>query len=312
METISIVFIVVIWFLLYYWSVRTFGHWKKLRITYVKPWPLFGNLYRFASKSENYTDTLNRIYDRLNGHRYGGYFEMREPILMIRHPNLIASITVKDFVHFQDRDVSMIYTPNSKRLNPLSVNLFALKAPRWNGLRQKLSPSFTANKLKDMFGPVKTCTTIFTRLLSEKCRQSDDDDHDTIALEIKDLTMNYVIDVVGVCATGVNCSSMAEAEHSVFVRMAKKTFVEADYTLKFLLTTVHPQLPKLLRVPDIPKQVTDFFVTVIGDIVRHREEAFNGDSESRKDFLQVLIDIKNGKIKDVRNEQQSLVQQQLG
>jgi cytochrome P450 family 9 len=47
------------------------------------------------------------MYNRLKGHKYGGVYQFMNPILMIRDPDLIKMVTVKDFEHFLDRDVQI-------------------------------------------------------------------------------------------------------------------------------------------------------------------------------------------------------------
>nr|CAD7261794.1 unnamed protein product [Timema shepardi] len=44
---------------------------------------------------------------KLDGHPYGGYFKFREPALMIRDPELIRSVIVKDFNSFLNNDFNV-------------------------------------------------------------------------------------------------------------------------------------------------------------------------------------------------------------
>jgi cytochrome P450 family 9 len=47
-------------------------------------------------------DLVCDIYNRLKGHKYGGVYQLMKPILLIRDPELIKMVTVKDFEHFLD------------------------------------------------------------------------------------------------------------------------------------------------------------------------------------------------------------------
>jgi cytochrome P450 family 9 len=47
--------------------------------------------------------SISDIYNKLKGHKYGGLYHLMHPILMIRDPELIKMVTMKDFDHFLNR-----------------------------------------------------------------------------------------------------------------------------------------------------------------------------------------------------------------
>jgi cytochrome P450 family 9 len=51
----------------------------------------------------SFPDFLSDIYNRLKGHKYGGVYQLMNPVLLLRDPELIKMVTVKDFEHFLDR-----------------------------------------------------------------------------------------------------------------------------------------------------------------------------------------------------------------
>jgi cytochrome P450 family 9 len=53
----------------------------------------------------SFPDYVSDIYNRLKGHKYGGLYQLMNPLLLLRDPELIKSVTVKDFEHFLDRQV---------------------------------------------------------------------------------------------------------------------------------------------------------------------------------------------------------------
>lgn len=71
-------------------------------------------------------DVYKTIYNELAGHKYGGYFQMRTPYLMIRDPEMINDILIKDFSYFCDRGIYTDYPSN-----PVTNNLFFMKNPQW-------------------------------------------------------------------------------------------------------------------------------------------------------------------------------------
>jgi cytochrome P450 family 9 len=51
----------------------------------------------------SFPDLVSNLYNRLKGHKYGGVYQLMKPFLMLRDPELIKMVTVKDFDHFLDR-----------------------------------------------------------------------------------------------------------------------------------------------------------------------------------------------------------------
>jgi hypothetical protein len=82
-----------------------------------------------------------------------GIFSFDKPSLLIRDPELVKNILVKDFQTFIDRIISF-----EKKFNPLFANsLPLLKGQLWRQLRTNLTPVFTSSKIKMMYFLVDTC-----------------------------------------------------------------------------------------------------------------------------------------------------------
>lgn len=65
------------------------------------------------------------------------------PTLVIRGPDMINSILVKDFIHFHDRG-----TYFDEDGDHLLAHLLNLTGLRWRNLRTKLTPTFITGKNK--------------------------------------------------------------------------------------------------------------------------------------------------------------------
>jgi cytochrome P450 family 9 len=86
----------------------------------------------------SFPDYISDIYNRLKGHKYGGVFHLMIPFLLIRDPELIKMVTVKDFEHFLDRQA-----PISEDAEPLfGKALFNLKGEQTTAC----TALFTANQ----------------------------------------------------------------------------------------------------------------------------------------------------------------------
>jgi cytochrome P450 family 6 len=119
----------------------------------VKPTPLVGNLKDCVLLKTTIGEQLQRIYNEHSDKPYVGIFTFDKPSLLIRDPELVKNILVKDFQTFMDHIISF-----DEKFDPLFGNsLPALKGQRWRHLRTKLTPVFTSRKIKMMYFLVDIC-----------------------------------------------------------------------------------------------------------------------------------------------------------
>jgi cytochrome P450 family 9 len=110
--------------LITYWlTTWTHGYFAKTNVPYMKPVPFFGNMGKMALRIQSLPETVSEMYNTLKGHAYGGVYEFLNPVIMLRDPELIKRVTVKDFEHFLDHR-----NPISEEAEPLfGKSLFNLK-----------------------------------------------------------------------------------------------------------------------------------------------------------------------------------------
>lgn len=280
----SIVLSVVVVCLLAYYSTSTFAYWKIRNVPYVKPWPFFGNNIRMTFNRENIAPLLFRMYKSFPNEPFSGCFMSRDPVLVVRDTDLICNILIRDFPHFKNRIVSFIDV--NRELNPLSGNLFTLQGNRWRCLRQKISPVFTSGKLKTMFDQILECAAELvdrTGTMIETISPS---------IDVRELSAKFATDVIGTCAFGLDCQSLRDP-NSEFRAMSKQVLHPRRIdVLKSVLRTINPKLVSALKLKDRPDYITDFYIKILKDAIRHRRE----NSVERKDFLQMLLDIKESSV----------------
>jgi cytochrome P450 family 6 len=81
-----------------------------------------------------------------------GFFEGRRPTLMVRDPELIKLIMVRDFEYFMDR--ATLRVTNSPYIENMLLNM---KGQQWKNVRALLTPTFSSGKLKAMKKLVEQC-----------------------------------------------------------------------------------------------------------------------------------------------------------
>jgi hypothetical protein len=87
-------------YVIYWYSTCTFNYWKQKGIPYLKPTPGFGNTRQMFFKI-SFAEQFKIFYDKFDGKPFCGVFQFRSPILVVRDPNIIKLVMVKDFPHFQ-------------------------------------------------------------------------------------------------------------------------------------------------------------------------------------------------------------------
>ena len=128
-----------------------FVHWQGVQRYYSilggsplpgpKPWPWVGNLpdvYKYGGMHKmllNYFHKYGRVYKLCIG---------RAPAIVVTDPEIIKQIMVKEFWKFPNRPPFVRFNP------PLDSGLFILRDDAWKRIRNTLTPTFTAAKLKQI------------------------------------------------------------------------------------------------------------------------------------------------------------------
>lgn len=134
-----------------YYAYRQKSYWHRRGFQSIAPQFPFGNFLEVFLQRKSIGDLSVDLY-RSTDAPLVGIWTACTPTLLLRDPEVIQSVLVKDFATFQDRGIFC----DAKR-DPLSGNLFALPGDSWRHLRQKLSPTFTSGKLKAMFSTLVDC-----------------------------------------------------------------------------------------------------------------------------------------------------------
>jgi cytochrome P450 family 6 len=148
--TISLALSSLLFIALYLYFIRNFNLWKKLGIPYIL---FLGNLKECALQKLIIGAQLKKLYEEHGDKPYVGIFSFDQPSLLVRDPELVKNILVKDSNNFADRIVSV--DGNTDIL--FGRNLFTLKGQRWRQIRVNLTPVFTSGKMKNMFNLVLLC-----------------------------------------------------------------------------------------------------------------------------------------------------------
>ncbi|KAB0798755.1 hypothetical protein PPYR_06635 [Photinus pyralis] len=239
--------------------LQIWNFWKRKGIPYVNVFHSFRNYAENAFRRNDTTAKLEEIYAKFPGARYIGFYQFLQPVLIVRDPELVRKITVKDFESFTDHNTFI--TPEIDSL--WTKNLFIMKGD-WKQTRASLTPLFTANRMRIMLTVMDECTN---QLLTFLRSQAENSIHDAL-----DVMTRSAADIFGRTMFGVICNSHVN-RHNEFYTMAHN--IAAMGNLKgpaFWGYYFCPTLISLLRVKMYQPTEHNFIRTLILESMKVRKE----------------------------------------
>lgn len=178
-----------------------YSYWLKYNIKFIKPQFPFGNLGPSFLQKLSIAELLQTFYNYAN-EPFIGVFTGIRPTLILRDPELIRTVFIKDFQYFHDRGVYI-----DEKNDPLSGHLFSLNGDKWKNLRVKLTPTFTSGKLKSMFPTIIGCGTKLQNYM-DKMAQNEG------VCEIREIAARFTTDIIASVGFGIdiNCIDNPDTE----------------------------------------------------------------------------------------------------
>ncbi|KAG8254052.1 cytochrome P450 6a2-like isoform X1 [Homalodisca vitripennis] len=259
-------------YLVYWFATNNNEYWSKRGVPNVKRGLLMQSI--IGKKSQN--EAIQELYYTFKGERYGGFFHAKRPVLMVRDPDLIHRIMVKDFTSFQDRGF------HGGSNDPVTSSLFSLKGQEWRSLRYKLTPTFSAGKMKGMFDQLCKCGDGMIENIKTLARENED-------VECKQFLGSFTLDVIASVAFGLEFKP-GSPEFNDFVSTVNRIHKNQS-PLKFIkiaLLNIFPKLSGLIGARPFPKEVGDYFINLTQSTLRYRKE----NNIMRNDYFQLLMTLK--------------------
>ncbi|XP_015114644.1 cytochrome P450 6k1-like [Diachasma alloeum] len=277
LEAATLVLLII--YLIYRYMIRNFDYWKNRGVVFVPPSPIFGGLAKFMVGRTSVGRFSKEIYDYAPDEPYVGFFGFDKPMLMIRDPELIKRIFIKDFDYFKDR-----YASASVHDILGTANLFLLKHPGWKLLRTKISPIYTSKRLKDM---VKLLAEVGQGLATHM--ELLDLKEPGRIVEIKEICSRYATDMIATTAFGLQANSLNNPT-AEFWEKGNEMFRDTFYrSIELSSMFFAPFLSTPMRFRLFPQRFGQFMRTVIWDTINEREKI----GFKRPDLIDLLVELKN-------------------
>ncbi|XP_067628166.1 probable cytochrome P450 6g2 isoform X2 [Eurosta solidaginis] len=269
----------------YVWLRHHYDYWKRLDVPQLRPTFGLGNLGGLFSMQRSPAEFVQSLYNHPDAcdKPFVGIHVLTQPAILLRDPELVKHILVKDFAKFCDR-----FSNSDSKGDPMgSLNIFFLRNPVWKEVRLRLTPFFSSGKLRHMFPLVEEVgRELDKHLLSQS---PDCDENKSFIMEMKELCALYTTDVIATVAYGVqaNCFRNPNGE---FRRHGRAVFkFSLRRSLEFIIVFFMPHLVPYLRFKVVPPASTKFLRNTINYVMQEREKS----GKMRNDLIDILIEFKN-------------------
>ncbi|XP_023934738.2 cytochrome P450 6B1 [Bicyclus anynana] len=263
---------VIICCLVYYYFTRTFKYWQSRNVPGPKPLPFFGNFKDFVLRKSTTAVELKRIYDAFPNEKFVGFYRMTSPSLLIRDLDLAKTILIKDFDTFDDRGTEL-----SKK--GLGANMFHAEFDIWRPLRTLFSPLFTIGKLKNMVHLINERGDVFVNQIKKITEVETEQ-------EVYTLAQKFTMSSIFACIFGLDISSDDDLLIEKMIKIDKMSF---SRNIAHEIDLLYPGVLKKFNASVFTEELANFFIGLVRDSIEGR----NGMPSNRKDFIDLVLELKN-------------------
>ena len=268
--------IATILFLLYLYSISNHDFWKIRGVLGPRPIPFFGNSKGLTLLRKFSGDFIREVYEKFENEPLIGIFDGNTPTLIVKDPELIKNVLIKDFDIFADRGLLV-----NEEVDPLTLNLASIEPRRWRPLRRKLSPVFTSGKLKDMFYLLAGSSKYLEKYMEKIMLENE-------PIECRELTAKYTINSFGSCGFGIDIDAFSDEDND-FVKLGKVSFdTSLSHGMIKKIRELYPGLFNLLSFIFVKKNICKFLKKLIKDTTKYRKD----NNVIKHDFIDLLTEVK--------------------
>lgn len=166
---------------------------------------------------------------------------------MIRDPELVKRITIKDFDHFVNHRPIFADLDGDKTF--FGSSLFAMENERWKDMRSTLSPVFTGKKMREMFRMMNKVAQESVQYMSKQVNTNQDNGGGLkgLDMEMKEFVTRYTNDVIASTAFGLEVNSFVDKNNEFYIMGKKLTGTSFWQNIRFFLFLGYKRLLKVFE-----------------------------------------------------------------
>ncbi|GAB0091884.1 hypothetical protein DMENIID0001_067750 [Sergentomyia squamirostris] len=266
---------------LWWWQRSASAYWEKNGVSYIPGPPLIGAIKDTILFRKSFGDLFLDLYNhpQFKDEPITGVYFFYKAGLLIRHPDIIKNILVKDFQNFVDRPISS--DPHVDGIG--RDNMFSAKGTRWKTIRNKISPVFTSGKLKNLFLLLVNVSKMLEKKLALEIGEGSKE------YEMKELSGLYTTDTISISAFGVEANSLFNPNAEFRISAKRATDFNWKRATEFITCFLFPELAVLLKFTMYSRETNKFCRNTFNYVMEEREKS----KVKRNDLIDILITMKN-------------------
>ncbi|XP_011054671.1 PREDICTED: cytochrome P450 9e2-like [Acromyrmex echinatior] len=221
-----------------------------------------------------FVDFTRKIYNLNRDAKYIGFYATTKPVLMLRDPEVIKDVVVKNFDTFINNPVFV-----DANDYVLSQNLFGLQNIKWRHVKNLLSPSFTSSKMKTMFTFISKHAADFAELMSTLPADKSD-------INMKDIFNRYTNDIIALCIYGMKIDSIRNPTNKFYICGKDITYMSAIRSIKYIFIRTFPKLGRIFNIKLLNNHEMKYFESTIKNEIAIRDT----EHITRPDMIQLMLD----------------------
>ncbi|KAL4709663.1 hypothetical protein ACJJTC_007394 [Scirpophaga incertulas] len=175
----------------YFYNKNVYNYWKKKGVKHSKPILFLGTNAKNFLMQLSRSEIIEKVYWDFPNEKVVGFYNATRPELIIRDPELVKNVLMRDFTHFTARG----FAPDKSHVETFLKNLFFVEGDLWKSLRTRMTPAFTSGKLRAMFP-----------LIVERAEKLEERAMSAVKLnkpiDARDLIARYATEFIAVCGFG--------------------------------------------------------------------------------------------------------------
>ncbi|EDV25750.1 uncharacterized protein TRIADDRAFT_23953 [Trichoplax adhaerens] len=271
------IFAALIIYIFYYRYITILQHFDKLGIPGPKPWPILGNIPEIARLGGQH---LAHMYYTKKYGKVVGLFYGTERLTLVSDYEIIKKILIKDFHLFPNRRLPIKFP-----FDYLDKMLAFSRDQEWKTIRDTITPTFSANKLKAVLPIVDNSSRKLRSALISYAQQGE-------IIDARDVFGKFTMEVILSVAFGVQLNT----QDTTLTNAASKML--SGILRRILFTIISPSLLELIRKSPLDFEAKYFqqLDHAARQVIKERRQS---SAPKSKDFLQLVLDGReSGKLSD--------------
>lgn len=247
---------------IYFYAKWPYNYWRKQGIEEItdKIIPVFGHTLSILYFRESLSDICTRLYKKSTSSMVGMY-HLNIPVLIVREPELIKEIQVKQFNNFRNNLVGV----DADRDPFSAAHPFFAKDDLWKKHHDRFAKGMSSKKLKIMFEAMQRVSLNFEKTL--ELTESE--------VNLKKLCLAFTSEIVCNAGFGIEYDQ-------TYAKMSGKIF---EYTwineFRHLFNFFIPKLAKILQLNFETEEMRGYFSAIAKRIV---------ENERGDDFVRMTME----------------------